>query len=61
VPNFPWGVKKEDIILAAKNPNSELYKELERAASTIKDFIFNELGNGATPDLKKAMLLVWQT
>lgn len=60
IPNFPWGVKKDDIELAAKNKDSHLYKELKAAAQTIKNFIFNELGAGASQDLKRAMLLVWQ-
>lgn len=60
IPNFPWGVKKKDIEIASRNKQGDLYQELVRAARTIKDFIFLELGQGASPDLKKAMLQVWQ-
>ena len=60
IPNFPWGVTKKYIEVASQDKNSKAYMELQRAARTIKDFVFNELGGNATPDLKKAMLLVWQ-
>jgi hypothetical protein len=62
IPNFPWGVLKEDVELAKQLGNSdELVQELKRATDTIKNFIFSELGGGATPDLKKAIEITWNT
>jgi hypothetical protein len=35
IPNFPWGVKVDDIKIAIKNPTGTLYKELEKALNRI--------------------------
>ena len=60
IPNFPWGVKKKDVELAEKlGTDSAIYKELQRALTEIQNFIFNQLGAGATPELRTAMTKVW--
>ena len=60
IPNFPWGVTKKDIELARQlGKDSEINQELQRACIKIKDYIFNTLGSGASPDLLKAMNTVW--
>ena len=44
IPNFPWGVRKQDIELAkTMGWESSIYKELEKAEDKIKDFILNDL------------------
>lgn len=57
IPNYPWGVLKQDI------ENAEVYKEIKddlvRALQRIKTFIFSELGAGASQELKMAIQAVW--
>ena len=60
IPNFPWGVMKNDVELAKQlGTESELFKELVRATKSIYNFIFNVLGEGKTPALHQAMRRVW--
>lgn len=57
IPNYPWGILKSDI------ENAEISQvvknDLVRAIQRIKSYIFQELGAGASPDLKAAMQAVW--
>jgi hypothetical protein len=57
IPNYPWGILKSDI------ENAEISKtikdDLVRAIQRIKVFIFQDLGAGASQDLKAAMQAVW--
>ena len=60
IPNFPWGVTKKDVELAQQlGKDSEINQELRRACVKIKDYIFNTVGSGASPELLKAMNIVW--
>ena len=60
IPNFPWGVRKQDIDFAeTMGWGSDIYKELEKAEDKIKDFLLNDLCADGTPALRKAVNTVW--
>lgn len=64
IPNFPWGITKKDIEKAEDLGESLLvrkqYQEiLNKALYRIKDFIWYELGYGASPKLQRAIISVW--
>lgn len=62
IPNFPWGVTKKTIENARlMGEESTLYKKIVGAVLQIKEFIFNELGNGKSIDLQIAMEKVWNS
>lgn len=57
IPNYPWGILKSDIENA--EISQTIKDDLVRAIQRIKSYIFQELGAGASPDLKAAMQAVW--
>lgn len=58
IANYPWGISEADL-KAARN-DTKLKKDIQNAIQRIHDFIFYELGNGASKELRTAMTTVWQ-
>lgn len=58
IENYPWGITKKDIEEAEGDP--ELQKDLQDAIKSIHDYIFYDLGAGASPELITAMGNVWK-
>lgn len=59
IENFPWGLMKDRYDQAVKDRDIDFLKEVDRAAASIKNFIINELGAGASNELKKAIKWTW--
>lgn len=59
IPNFPWGVTKELYEDAQKINNTALLNEIDNAAKRIRQFVFEELGQGASADMRMAIENVW--
>jgi hypothetical protein len=59
IPNFPWGVTKELYDDAVKINNTTILNEIDRAAQQVRHFVFEELGQGASPDMHRAIENIW--
>lgn len=59
IPNFPWGVTKELYDDAVKINNTAILDEIDRAAQQVRHFVFEELGQGASPDMRRAIENIW--
>ena len=59
IPNFPWGVTKQLYDDAKKSNNTVILDEIDRAAQQIRRFVFEELGQGASTDMRTAIENVW--
>lgn len=59
IPNFPWGVTKELYEDAVKINNTVILDEIDRAAQQVRRFVFEELGQGASPDMRRAIENIW--
>ena len=59
IKNFPWGLLRSQYDDAIKYNDIDLLKEVDKAGKTIKNFILNELGAGASEKLKTAIKWTW--
>lgn len=61
IPNFPWGLSKKTYTDAlARGEDDEMVEEIKRAVNRIKEFVINELGEGASLDLRNAIITTWE-
>lgn len=61
IPNFPWGVTKALWEQAEKDGNRALLLEMEKATDAIYKFLYERLGQGASPNMHKAITNVWNS
>lgn len=54
---FPWGFKQEHIRQMSTSP--EMRERLNKAFLIVKDYVLRTLGNGASPNLSKALRITW--
>ena len=54
---FPWGFKAEHIRAMSADP--QMRDRIRKAYYIVKDYVLRRLGQGASPNLTKALRITW--
>lgn len=60
IPNYPWGLSKKIYDWAVQTNNTTILQDIDRAVDTIYRFVLENLGAGASKDMRLAIKNLWR-